>query len=275
LKQLFGVHGIQITSPEGLVGEFNNHLIQCCLLFADEAFFPGDKRVVARLKATISEPTLTIQPKGVDRFEAENCLHIVMASNEDWMVPASSKARRFMISKVSEKYVGNFEYFKKLANQMEGGGLAAMLYDLLNMDLKGWHPRLDIPQTEALKRQKILSIKGVNRVIMDLCEGGRLPCVTNKYANRALTSGYESMSGFWNSIISGPYNLKYDTPKGLMEEFEKWGCKKVTGGGKHFIEFPPLQELRRKFDEEYGKQVWSDLEDWAGRGDVFMTEEME
>ena len=66
IRKIFGVHGMYITQAEHLVGKFNQHLLNCCLLFADEAFFAGDKRHEKVLQALITEPTLVIEKKGVD-----------------------------------------------------------------------------------------------------------------------------------------------------------------------------------------------------------------
>jgi Family of unknown function (DUF5906)/Prophage CP4-57 regulatory protein (AlpA) len=62
----------------------------CVLLFADEAFWAGDKQGENVLKALITEPTLAIEPKGKDLLTVKNCLHIMMASNNEWVVPAGS-----------------------------------------------------------------------------------------------------------------------------------------------------------------------------------------
>ena len=49
-----------------LVGHFNAHLQHCSVLFADEAFFAGDRSHESVLKGLITEETLLIEPKGVD-----------------------------------------------------------------------------------------------------------------------------------------------------------------------------------------------------------------
>jgi hypothetical protein len=44
LAQCFGEHGMHISNQEHLVGKFNGHLRSCLFLFADEAFWAGDKK---------------------------------------------------------------------------------------------------------------------------------------------------------------------------------------------------------------------------------------
>jgi hypothetical protein len=50
----FGQHGIKISSAAHLVGNFNVHPRDCVVLFADEAFYAGDKQHEGRLKSLIT-----------------------------------------------------------------------------------------------------------------------------------------------------------------------------------------------------------------------------
>jgi len=49
--------------------------------------------------------------------------------------------RRFVSCNVLKGRVGDGEYFKAIHDQMENGGLEALMYDLLQEDLSGWNPR--------------------------------------------------------------------------------------------------------------------------------------
>ena len=93
LAQCFGEHGVQIANQEHLVGKFNGHLRSCLFLFADEAFWAGDKKGESVLKGLITEPVLTIEQKGIDAVQWPNRLKIAMAANADWVVPASAGER--------------------------------------------------------------------------------------------------------------------------------------------------------------------------------------
>jgi disulfide bond formation protein DsbB len=76
-----------------------------------------------------------------------------MTANAEWVVPATKKERRFAVFDVSPRYIGHAEYFRALHAEMNDGGLAAMLYDLRQMNLGEWHPR-HVLQTDALQQQK-------------------------------------------------------------------------------------------------------------------------
>ncbi len=110
------------------------------------------------LKGLITEPYLDIEAKFRDLIEAVNRLHIMMASNEDWVIPAGMDERRFFVLDVSDEFANDHKYFAPIISEMkEEGGDAAMLYDLLRLDVSNFNPA-DIPQTEGLQEQKKLTM---------------------------------------------------------------------------------------------------------------------
>jgi hypothetical protein len=157
LKHIVGHHGLAISNSKHLTGNFNGHLRDAIFLFADEAFFAGDRAHVGVLKSLITEPYLTVEAKFQNAVQMPNFLHVMMASNEQWVVPASLDARRFLVLVASEANKGNHEYFGKIWAQMEAGGYEAMLHDLLAYDLTGFNVRA-VPQTEGLQQQRKLSL---------------------------------------------------------------------------------------------------------------------
>lgn len=175
LKDLFGQHGLHIFSGDYLTGKFNAHLRDAVLVFADEAVAPDDNERSGRLQGLITEPTFVVEGKGANAVQVNNMLHVVMASNEKWVVPASSDERRYAVFNVNGNRAQDRDYFGPLAEQMANGGLAAMLHDLLEMDLDGFHPRWNIPQTDALTEQKLAGLRGVERAFLDILQTGELP----------------------------------------------------------------------------------------------------
>lgn len=150
---LFGRHFVPVTDAKHLVGSFNAHLRDCVLLFGDEAFYAGDKKHTATLKTLITERAIQVEAKGVDAETAPNCVHLIMASNENWVVPADVDDRRFFMLDVSDRRAKDTAYFAAIADQMRNGGREALLHLLQNRDLSNFNVR-DVPQTEALRRQK-------------------------------------------------------------------------------------------------------------------------
>jgi hypothetical protein len=162
VTDILGQHGLHITSSTHLVGRFNAHLRDCIALFADEAFFAGDRQHVGVLKGLITEPSIAIEGKGRDVVVAKNLLHVMMASNEDRVVPAGRAARRYAVFEVSEARLNDFPYFKDIQAELDAGGREAMLYELLNRDISGFEVR-DIPVTNGLREQKTLSLDSLGQ----------------------------------------------------------------------------------------------------------------
>lgn len=153
---LFGRHFLQISDPKHLIGSFNSHLRDSVVIFADEAFWAGDKKHESVLKALVTEETLAIEHKGADIFAAPNYTHIIMASNANWVVPAGSNERRFFVLDVGTDKMQDKKYFAAIQEQMNRGGREALLHLLLNYDISNFEVR-DVPKTTGLQDQKVLS----------------------------------------------------------------------------------------------------------------------
>ena len=171
LKRIIGQHALAVSNAKHLVGNFNAHLRDCIFLFADEAFFAGDRAHVGVLKAIVTEPTLTIEAKFANSVEAPNMLHIMMASNEQWVVPASMDSRRFFVLEVTDARKNDHAYFAAIWEQMEAGGYAGMLEELLRRDLTNFNVR-SVPTTEGLQRQRKLSLGTTEAWWLDCLERG-------------------------------------------------------------------------------------------------------
>jgi phage/plasmid-associated DNA primase len=112
--RVFGQHAIHISSADHLAGRFNAHLRDACFLFADEAYWPGDKRAEGNLKRLITEPELFIEAKRKDCVTVRNMLHAMMASNENWIIPAGESERRYAVYDVCESHMQEEGWFGPL-----------------------------------------------------------------------------------------------------------------------------------------------------------------
>jgi hypothetical protein len=173
LRKAWGQHGVYISNAKHLIGNFNSHLRDCVMLFADEAFFAGDRQHESVLKALITEPTLPIEAKHQNLVAVGNMLHIGIASNSDWVVPVTHDERRYAVLDASDHRVGQREYFKAIAAQMETGGLAAMIWDMLRWDIGSFEVR-DVPDNAALANQRRHSMDSLQRWWLAVLDRGFL-----------------------------------------------------------------------------------------------------
>jgi Family of unknown function (DUF5906) len=261
LQRIFGHCAMPISDPKHIVGAFSGHLQHCVFLFIDEAYWAGDVKGEGRLKALLTEKTITIEPKYVQPFQVRNLLHVMMASNDDWIVPAGPEARRYAVFEVSGRRVGDFGYFEKLAAEQDNGGAEAMLYDLLRFPLQGWHPK-QIYATEALTDQKQRSLRGLDAAIHGWLQEGILPNYSRlwlAYPNRATSDDLlRAVKEF------DRHTNKEQIAEELKKLFEVKGGN--TDGNRGWI-FPPLYVCREIWERKHGgRWRWHlDLRDWLDR----------
>lgn len=259
LRDIFGQHGLQIFNPKHLVGSFNGHLRNCLLLYADEAFWAGDKQGESVLKGMLTEPTLIIEQKGVDAMQWRNRLHVIMTANADWVVPASHDERRYCVFDVNDRYAVNEKYFNPLHAELANGGLSAMLHDLQAMDLQGWHPR-KIVNTEALRAQKERSMPPIYEWYEALLQDGVLP-YASKDAPDICSAAY-----MVQLIRDGIPRLRDLTATALGRFLAQQGAIKIHRSNGNVWRFPPLPEARRQWEARFNGWRWDvALERWETR----------
>jgi hypothetical protein len=195
LRSLWGNHGLHISSQKHLTGNFNAHLADVCFLFADEAFYNGDKQHEANLKALITEPVLMIEPKGIDALQQPNYLKIFMATNSDYVVSASNDERRFFLVDALDTYKGNQAYFKALAAACDDvKNQQLFLYQMLKIDLSNFNIS-DIPETKALKDQRYNSLNSAGKWFFECLKNGTMNCVGWDF--KMATEAYFEMYNMW------------------------------------------------------------------------------
>jgi hypothetical protein len=267
---LFGPHFKHISQPRHLTGNFNSLQQDCSVLFGDEVFWAGDRQHEGILKAIITEPTLQIERKCIDTITAPNRMTIFLSSNNAWVIPAGADARRFFVLDVGDAHKQDTKYFGALLEQMDNGGREALLHTLLNMDITGFRV-WDVPQTAALMDQKQRSRHGVDALVEHMVTEGQLLEAHDLHPDIAVSSERsDHRKGFFKVAQSLFPGLKHQTwivvQKTLKEE---WGCTPWKDMHLRGLRFPPLPELRAKFDARHGAQAWEDPDaDWRYVGDA-------
>ena len=124
------------------------------------------------LKTLVTEDMIIVEGKGVDAEPSPNFVHLLMASNDHWVVPAGADERRYYILDVGENKKQDAGYFRQLYRQMDEGGREALLHYLMTLDLADFEVR-QVPQTSALQEQKLLSLTGEEQWWMERLMDGR------------------------------------------------------------------------------------------------------
>ena len=273
LGRLFGQHFMHVSSSQHVSGQFNAHMRDCVLFFADEAFLGGSKDAIGTLKRVITEPTLFIEGKGVDAVQWPNRLHVIIASNEDWVVPVGPDERRFVVLDVSPTRREDHAWFAALEREMAEGGLSALLHDLLRVDLDGWHPRQDRPATAALTDQKVASLRGLDAFWFECLRSGELPAGREEEdgawvassalldaANATVRPRRPFTGNQLKSLLSDPQGNHGGRGMGFEQRRDQ------PGKGGRGYEIPALDEARARWDERRFPYPWDEADGWAVDG---------
>jgi hypothetical protein len=133
------------------------------------------------------------------------------------------------------------------------------------VDLTDFNVR-DVPKTAGLLEQAALGRRGVDGLVEEVCSTGRVPCEHWKWPGYTYTSGREYGKGFY--VFIDNHRDKDLSPLGahkiIKRLVKEWDCK-ATGPQREphnskirisGLQWPPLQELRTKFEKRFGKQDW-------------------
>jgi hypothetical protein len=256
---------MEVQNPAHVVGKHNPHLEKLVRLTADEALFALDPLHRNALYNLITEPRITIEPKFVNAYQADNFLNIDVISNAEHFLPVSRFVRRFFVPKVSPEHANDQEYFRDIITQLCNGGYEALLYHLLHeIDIRDFNVRV-VPKTAMLTEQAAYSRRGVDLLVEMACSTAIVPCQDPHYPGFSTTTGYEWRQGF-------DYFIDHHTDRELSRLgalkvkrslAKNWGC--ITGhaartqrdGHRPFgIWWHSLEELRNRFQIKHGPQEW-------------------
>lgn len=264
---LLGEHYFLVDDPRYVTGNFNQHMSACLLLQADEAIWAGDKNAEGRLKSMITGRTHMIEGKGVDAVQLPNYIHLLMTSNEDWVIPAGMDERRFAVFEVSPHCALNHDYFRQMEEELDSGGREALLHDLLNFDLSGVNLRV-IPKTDALLSQKIHSLEKVGGWLLDRLHAGTptdkhegWPDIVPKRALYKDYTDYAERIGVRRKAGETQFHMK------LQELMKDWVSTRrriaiddnVAGVLTHIYVLSSLAQSRESMDMWMGQPIdWGD-----------------
>jgi phage/plasmid-associated DNA primase len=269
---LFGQHFLHLSNARHLTGNFNAHLRDACVVFADEAFYAGDKQHEGQLKSLVTEPTLMIEAKYANAVAVRNCLHLIVASNEDWVVPAGTDERRFFVLNVSPIKQTDYSYFAALEEELKKGGLAAMLHELLHRDISRFNVR-SVPQTAGLSDQKIRSLRGFEAWWHEILQEGNIAGVVTD------DSPFSAAGEQWTRSVKVKRNALYSDYVDFSKERKEYRPEDKSRLGKFLRRYvpgldeerprqlgtahrerlymlPSLSECRAGFEKEFGSVEW-------------------
>lgn len=268
---LFEPHRYTASDIQELTGKFNAHIGQCIFVVAEEAFDLRDKRHESVLKERITGTTTGIQRKGVDTIRLPNYIHLMMTSNNERVVPAGDKERRFFVLRVSSKYIGDSNYWNALLRDQAAGGPANLLHFLRSIDLSKFDVT-KVPRTKELREQQEHNLSLELEWLLEKLDAGmwfadgsapwRGPIRKKK-----LHDDYRQYLQNLNArFVKGERAFHHF----IISELPGTTDRQLRGKDPHdrpmVFDFPPLEECRKAYDKKRGwqgqwREIVTDLEE--------------
>ena len=245
--KIFGYKHYLHTSDLGcVIGNWNSSLKHKLLLFLDEASWGGDKHSAGALKALLTEERITIKEKYMPEKQMTNLLRVIFASNNDWVVPAGTAARRYTVLETTNHMIGLTDKEKALIYNFCPYSLAKVLY---RRDVSSFNPNKPLI-TEELEDQKSLTMPPLHKFWVNYVESD---AYTEGWNNKESIYDYYCMknpsyppatTSFWRQS----YKLIGKLRKRQMSSGER----------KPQILLPSREEMKIKINTYYGGNMFED-----------------
>lgn len=152
--------GIVFSTPEpsrDVWGHFNSLMMTAFLVNLNEMQKKEAQECQGKFKALITDPTISINRKGLDAVYIRSFHRFIITSNEDEPMKTKKGDRRQWIIRISDEKACNAEYFKELRKLYEDVNVQRTIYDYL-MSIEGLEDfnAIERPETEWQKDNKKL-----------------------------------------------------------------------------------------------------------------------
>jgi len=246
LMDLFGAKfAMMLSSDQHLLGHFNAHLEGKVFLVLEEALFGKNPAIAGRYKALTTQPTMTIERKGIDARTVKNMLSMLICSNSLAGVPIEPGDRRATVFEVSRHRANDTAYFKALWNCWKSGGKEAFLHFLLARDLNNYDPRICLNTPEKAEMAEATA-DGATRFWLDLLSSGKLPsgkewAGTPFLANRDLAAAHQA----WATMNAQKALSSAELSRRIGDLCVSRRKQRASSGGREWgYVYPTLAECR-------------------------------
>jgi len=247
------------------IGQFNAALERHFVVCMDEALFAGDKKSLDKLKSLITEPTCRIEQKHQPSRTINSYHRLFAASNHDHFAHVDKDDRRFLFIRLSSVHKQDQIYFDGVNDALDNDdAIAAMMYDLVNLDLTGFNVRKR-PITEEHLSQRLQSLGGFERYWYEVLQSGFLSSFKDWAKPEFISSSslinkykeYDKNAGRFNPIQQQQISstLKIMCPSAIPAR------KKILNSQERGYDLPNIDIARKEFELMLGTHLeWEDLE---------------
>ena len=118
-----------------------------------------------------------------------------------------------------------------------------MMHDLLSFDLKGWHPRQDVPKNASLREQQLRSLPAEDQWWLALLDQGILPRGGHSEFHSNARSA--PSAELFDSARKSALTLRAEPITGWADISEGGAAEACKGKGLGAGNFPPLSRSEK------------------------------
>jgi hypothetical protein len=279
--RLFGQHFLHATHRDHVVGKFNAHQAETCLIFVDEALYAEIAADAQILKTMTSETTKLLERKGIDPIQIDNFARQIFATNDEHPIQIEHNDRRYPAIYVREdrsfanepdeqrKADKRKAYFIPILDELKNGGSEALLGFLLDRDIRGFNAEA-IPETAERRQQKLNSAPPGDKIVMEFAQDACLPGAENSnrpwiaraHADQRLPRNNQTPGLYDAMKARGGTKLAHMSDTALATMLKNWGFKTKSMGTHRALEAPPLLALRKAILAKYPAVEFDDRSEW-------------
>lgn len=287
--RILGKHYTYVDDERGLTGNFNAHFETALLVDVAEAYFSGNMKLIGKVKSLITAPTMPFERKGIDPVQVPSYARFYQTANpnkENKVIFAEEGERRYFVTEVGEQHAKDPNYFRPLVAEKNGDGPAAMLRDLLALDIRD----VDLtnpPLTAAFGEQVAVNMSQKEKWWMGILYAGQFPIEefesiqnmpTPEELDRWQTEGLiiekEAVFASYNSRVR-PYGGGKTDARTIGKDLREMvpgltECrpKRAHGDRARCFVFPPLKTLRDDFTARTQIRLGGEVEAKVTKADL-------
>ncbi len=260
LRRVWSATYLQVNRVAAITGEFNSALERAFIVVMDEALFAGDHRASDALKSLVTEEVIHINEKHQPARQIASYHRFFIFTNADHVKSTDRDDRRDFTLRVSESRKDDHAYWVALDQEIRGGGVAAMVHDLLAMDLSEFNVRSK-PSTQELVAQKLHSLGAIPRWWYDALYRAELDSESgwpDFITTENIIRGVLAMAG--KRLHRNPSAVDVIQAMGKLCPSAKKGQQKLFNTRQRGLFIPTLELARSEFELYIGGKVQWDVE---------------
>jgi putative DNA primase/helicase len=162
---IYGEYG-RIVDQAAIEDKFNDWASRKLMMIADEVVARQELyHVKNKLKSFVTGEWIRINPKNVAAHEERNHVNLVFLSNESQPLVLEKDDRRYTVIHTPEKLPA--EFYQQVRAELDDGGIAALHYHLLHLELGDFDEHTKPPMTKAKENLIEISLDSVQRFISE------------------------------------------------------------------------------------------------------------